>query len=156
MKTPLPIFLATLLLAMIGSRTVIAAPPQPASAATGTNAFAFDFPKSVFVVPTNADQGLHDPFYPTSGRLWVVATPTVSTGAAPVSVLPPLAVTALSGGGKVDWIASINGNPFKEGEDGTVSTPSGRVKIRCLKIDEKSVTVEVNGHQIELPCKSNR
>jgi hypothetical protein len=150
MKTSIH-FLVIILAVTVFPRPSIGAPATsaPVQTAAVSNS-APQLPVSTFVVPTNKDQGLHDPFFPNSNRLWANAPGPATNNTPAVGALPPLVLTALSGGGSVPWIASINGNPFKEGEEGEVVTPSGRIKIRCVKITEKSVSVEIGGQLVEL------
>jgi hypothetical protein len=115
--------------------------------ASETNLFMADVPRSIFLIPTNSDQGLHDPFFPKSNRAWAASLPKAI--AAPVDNTPVLTATIVSGVGD-SGVASINGYPFKEGEEAEIGSANGRVKVRCVQITETNIVVEVNGQRKEL------
>ena len=52
----------------------------------------------------------------------------------------------------------INGRTFAEGEEGDVNTNSGKKHVRCLKIKEDSVIVELlpEGERQELKLRGGR
>jgi hypothetical protein len=100
-------------------------------------------PKSVFTTPAKPDDG-RDPFFPTSDRLFAVKTlPKVEA---------PTATLVLNGisGSPESPLAIINGHTLGRGEEALITTPAGRIPIRCLDIHGEIAVVEVNGLRREL------
>jgi hypothetical protein len=100
--------------------------------------------KSVFIIPATPQEG-KDPFFPRSARLYgSVVVKTSGQSTAPLTV--DLKLNGISG--TVDHrLAIINNRTFEANEEGTVSTRSGRVPIRCLEIQPDSVRVLFNGQE---------
>ena len=77
----------------------------------------------------------------------------------PVQIIPPqpapiqtrneLALLGILGAGK-GRLALINGASFAEQESGTVRVGTNRVTIQCLKIQDGSVVVRVEGEEEDL------
>jgi len=102
-------------------------------------------PKSAFTIPTKPEEG-HDPFYPTSDRLFVVkstAKPKSSSGSAAI------VFNGISGAENKRF-AMINGYTLAEGEDAWVNTASGRVRVLLVAIKGETAVVEVAGERREL------
>ena len=102
-------------------------------------------PQSSFGIPAKPQDG-HDPFFPTSDRLYAVKS-------APKQAVPGT-VTPLVYNGKAGAqgheFAMINSKTFAEGEEAMVNTSSGRVRVRCLEIKGDVVVIEVAGERREL------
>ncbi len=112
----------------------IAAPAAPVLS-TNTPALTNQF-RSVF------DEKLpdgKDPFFPLSTRRSVTLKPHEE------SESPGIVALTLKGfsGGAGNRLAIINDHTFAVGEEREVTTVSGRIKIRCLEIEESSVVVTV-------------
>ena len=141
----LPVALA-LAGAIAGGR---AASPQDAAlqprAATNTAPAEPKVPKSVFIVPTSPKEG-RDPFYPNSSRLFAAAV-TGNSNAAPPQVALLLSGISIRGEQR---LAIINNRSFGVGEEGDVTVPGGKLKIRCVEIRENSVLIEAGGEPREL------
>jgi len=133
--------LALLFLAPV---TPAALPPKGSKpAAVVTNA-PVEIPQSVFVMPTNPQEG-RDPFFPESTRVYSAAMTTKKPPSAPLLLtLNGINITS------EHKLAMINGRTFAEGEEGEISTPNGRVQVRCVQINETSVIVEAGGERREL------
>jgi hypothetical protein len=101
--------------------------------------------QSVYAQPASSKDG-RDPFYPESTRL-VEALP-VAPHAVEISSLRVPGISGTPG----HYMAIINNHAFAIGDEGEVSTPNGRVNVRCLEIQSDHVMVEVNGqiHRINL------
>jgi hypothetical protein len=116
-----------------------------ATAKTQTNATPdkVELPKSVFV--DDLKQGV-DPFFPKSNR----RQPKTAAGPKQVAAQPtdPFLEITLNGilGSSRRRIATINNRPFEAGETGEITLASGkRVLVKCLKINETSVEVVLEG-----------
>lgn len=108
-----------------------------------TNSAAAFVPiRSVFIVPASPKDG-RDPFYPESQRLFKTGA---TSQAAPAAVL---VIRGYSGDGS-SLLVIINNHTFGAGDEGDVTTPGGRVHVRCLEINPGSAVVEVNGQKREL------
>ena len=90
-------------------------------------------PVSIFVWPSNPAEG-RDPFFPNSKHPYAEPVIKQTLTNAPVT----LTLNGISRG-----LAMINGRTFSEGEEGDVSTNSGKQRVRCLKIKEDSVIIEL-------------
>lgn len=126
-----------------------AAPPEtphpPASAKSGDSTVPAEaphppIPLSVFELPKTPAEG-RDPFFPNSTRPF--GNLEVAKTNAPPNV-DILVLKALAGS-RNNRFASINGVDFGEGESREVVTPGGRIRVRCVKIEDDSVVVEVGG-----------
>jgi len=124
----------------------LAAGATPARAAD-TNAPSADVasPKSLFVIPTSPKEGC-DPFFPDSTRPYEEALALNSHHRGGIL---SLALKGLSGTPD-QRLAIINNHTFAVGEEGDVITTTGRVRLRCVEIREKSVVIEVDGQRQEL------
>ncbi len=105
-------------------------------------------PKSLFV--TNDVAG-RDPFFPNSDRIKQRVQPDTAQGTKPTKpvgceALHLLGITTDAGGKR---IALINNTTFAKGEVHEVRTESGRPKVRCVEIREKSVVVAIEGQPEE-------
>jgi hypothetical protein len=98
-----------------------------------------DIPRSVFTVPANPKEG-RNPFFPSEGT---------EGSKRPSPDSRAIVLKGLSGK-PTERLAMINNRTFAEGEEGEVSTPSGKVKIRCVEIKTDSVVIEVGGERREL------
>lgn len=142
-----PFCLMCLTLALAGVSSVRAAagtnaPAQNDATATATNA---PVPQSVFEVPKTPVEG-RDPFFPNSSRAYGTLA-TAATNATPAVV--QLSLKALAGTAERRF-ATVNNRVFEVGEEGEVTTPTGRVRVRCLEIRSDSVLIEVGGVQRQL------
>jgi hypothetical protein len=122
------------------AKTAKATAPAPTNAAP----VQVEIPKSVFVVPSSPQEG-KDPFFPLSTRLYG-AVVVKNKGPAPSATIVELKLKGFSGTPEHP-LAIINNRTFAVGEEGSVSTPTGRVPIRCVEIKPDSVLVFVNGQQ---------
>ena len=98
---------------------------------------------SVFVLPGNPHEG-RDPFYPESTRPY--ASAAVATN---VVAVDTLIIRGFSGTSD-DRTVIINNHSFGVGDAGDVTTPAGRVHLRCLAINANSVVIEANHQRREL------
>jgi hypothetical protein len=94
-------------------------------------------PKSVFILPTNPNEG-RDPFYPNSLRPYQDFAPK---RAVDLTALRIKGFSEIAGHRYV----IINNHTFGEGDEGDVITPGGRVHIRVLSLGTDTVLVESNG-----------
>src|SRR5208283_4535836 len=131
-----PLLLIALLLCLAfpcpAAQTKTNLPNRAASASTNALPAQLQIPKSVFIIPNTPQEG-KDPFFPLSMRIF---TPTVvvSTNVnATVAVTIELKLNGISGTAD-HRLAIINNRTFQAGEEGIVSTTSGRVPVRCLEI----------------------
>ena len=162
----------TLLAVLLGSVLPTFAASSPASAAASTNLAASKsgttntdrsradavpvfapIPQSVFVVPKTRTEGV-DPFFPLSKRLEVS---TAINPTNPPAVVGELMVKGFSGSAASPLVI-INNRTFGVGDVGDVSTPQGRVRVRCLEIQAKGeyVIVEANNERRELRFRSGK
>ena len=116
-----------------------------------TNTFAA-IPQSILTIPKTRKEGV-DPFFPLSIR--VAATETVNPTNR-VTVMGELVIQGFSGRPEAPLVI-INNRTFGIGEDGDVTTPQGRMRVRCVDIQLKteSAVVEVNKERRELRFRSN-
>jgi hypothetical protein len=49
----------------------------------------------------------------------------------------------------------INNHTFAEGDEEDVSTPGGRIRVRCVEIRGNSVLVEADGQRQELTFQAS-
>lgn len=133
------------------SLTAFAAPPQNPAAAAAAEAtkkilaIGKPVPKSSFGIPAKPQDG-HDPFYPTSDRLFAVkASPKHS----PSSASSAIVFNGISGS-KDRPFAMINGHTFAEGEEAPVNTSAGRIRVLLVAIKDDRAIVEIAGERREL------
>jgi hypothetical protein len=143
------------LLAVLSVTPEVFAQPRPAS----TNApvkspekiTPVEVPKSVFVIPKNKDEG-RDPFNPNSGYIYESAAP-VKLGTKVVGgrdlVLKVISGTASR------RMCTINNSTLVKDEESEVTTPSGKVMVKVIEINDDSVIITVNGEQRELKFRRN-
>ena len=107
-------------------------------------------PLSVFVVPATPKDG-KDPFFPASTRPYVNLQPIVK-GQKPQVIEVPLILTGITPSLK---LGMVNGKTFSEGEEGDVVVNGVRKKIRCLKVKEESIIIELlpEGERRELKMR---
>ncbi len=96
-------------------------------------------PQSVFSLPKSPKEG-QDPFFPGSARLFGEVT-TKTNAPANATALALKAVAGSPG----HRFATINNIVFAEGEEREVSIAGGRIKVRCVEIQDEAVVVEANG-----------
>ena len=53
-------------------------------------------------------------------------------------------------GTEEDRLAIINGRTLAEGEQADIATPTGRVRVRCVQIKERSVIIDIGGDRREI------
>jgi hypothetical protein len=111
-----------------GQGSAVQKPAAPAAASAEVK-----IPVSIFVWPSNRAEG-RDPFFPKSDYPYPRAISKQPLTNAPVTLI----LNGISRG-----LAMINGRTFSEGEEGDVNTNAGKKRVRCLKIKEDSVLVEL-------------
>ena len=129
--------------------TTLAAPSEkstPAEAPAKPVVADKPVPKSAFGVPTKPQDG-HDPFFPSSDRLFAVKTSPKPTSLAPVS--SGIVFNGISGS-EDRRFAMINGHTFAEGEKASVTTTGGRVPVLLVAIRGDIAVVEIAGERREL------
>ena len=130
--------------------TVLATPPEKSAAATEAQKKIVPtgkpVPKSSFGVPAKPQDG-HDPFFPTSDRLFAVKTsPKPSnSGLANAGIV----FNGISGS-QDQRFAMINGRTFAEGEEAPVNTSSGRQRVLLIAIKGDTAVIEIGGERREL------
>jgi hypothetical protein len=104
-------------------------------------------PKSIFNLPTSSKEG-RDPFFPNSMRPYEAAYIVNHTGTS--------ALVLKGFSGPVDHrLVIINNHTFAEGDEEDVSTPGGRIRVRCVEIRGNSVLVEADGQRQELTFQAS-
>jgi hypothetical protein len=93
-------------------------------------------PKSLF---ENKGSSIRDPFFPQSTRAPYAQQKQDPKGTAAPKLEVKLALKGISGG-----VALINNGTFSEGESRMVKVPGGQIRIRCVKINERSVLINVD------------
>ena len=129
---------AGLLVALAMELPVAAAPAAPEVA-----------PRSVFVMPMNPQEG-RDPFFPNSIR------PYENAPAAKKSIgdISSLVLKGISGPPD-HRLAIINNRTLGVGDEQDLTTPQGRIHIRCVEIKSNSVVIESGGLNHELKYTTN-
>jgi hypothetical protein len=134
MKPTANIFLnlaaALLPMAMVGLSPLKAA---PSVLSTDTNA-----PQSVFVMADSPKEG-RDPFFPSSMRPYR-DRPTPD-GSSELSDLKIEGITRARG----HVFVIINNETFGVGDENDVKTPTGKIHVRCVQINDNNVVVEAGG-----------
>jgi hypothetical protein len=150
MQIPRPLFrplipaLAIASLFVVAGATAAQTPtPVPAKAQALTNAAPAqpEIPTSVFINPGSPQAG-KDPFFPQSTRQQPVIN--LLTNIAPAVAIAELELKGISGAAG-HRLAIINNRTFEAGEEGTVLTNVGRVRLTCREVGENSVRVLLNG-----------
>lgn len=147
MQTQSRLFESFLLVLLVGllfavATATAATPPAAGKASADTNATPAQaqIPVSVFIDPGAGD--VRDPFFPMSTRQKPVVP--VQVTAAPTVAIAELELKGISGpAGR--RLAIINNRTFEIGEEGTVLTNVGRVRVTCREIGDNSVRVLLNG-----------
>jgi hypothetical protein len=117
----------------------------PAALAAPTNQLDF-LPESVTSRQSSFDDKLKtakDPFFPNSARR-VVKTNAATSASAP----PPITQLALKGffvNRKGERLVTINDKDFAAGDEAEVTVPSGKIRVRCLDIKNRTVTIMIEG-----------
>lgn len=125
-----------------------AASPAPAQSPPAAAPAAAPIPRSVFTLPRTPPQDGVDPFYPQSTRFASVAASTAATNPAPARA--ELVIKGFSGTAARPLVV-INDKNFAVQDQFEVSTPQGKVRVRCLEIRANAAAVvEVNGERREL------
>src|SRR5262245_28029587 len=82
-------------------------------------------PQAVFTIPRSQQEGMRDPFFPKSTRIFAHAMPLpVVTGPAPVILRADLKLQGMSGPAN-HRLPIINGRTFELNEEAEVNTTSG-------------------------------
>jgi len=137
-------FAAALLTLVVASNAAQTSAPAPGKTLVAGSAAPAqpEIPQSVFVNPTSP-QGGRDPFFPQSTRQKPVVYKT-APAPAPAVAVAELELKGISGA--VDHrLAIINNRTFEVGEEGTVLSNVGRVRLKCQEITEDAVRVILNG-----------
>jgi hypothetical protein len=144
--TPLALAVALLGLAFAGLAAQPRTKAPSGSAPATTNALALlpPIPQSVFIIPSNPQEG-KDPFFPRSMRLFSdVLVKTTLQPAAAIAV--ELKLNGISGTAD-RRLAIINNRTFEIGEEGEVTSNVGRVRIICKDIKADTVRVLISGEE---------
>ena len=116
-----------------------AGPAGQTRAATKSVPAEAELPKSLFRIPVSPQEG-RDPFFPQSTLRKPVV---IATTNAPTAIAE-LELKGISGGAG-HRLAIINNRTFEPGEEGTVLSNVGRVRLICKEINADSVRVNING-----------
>ena len=100
--------------------------------------------RSVFILPSSPKEG-RDPFFPDSERPYEIAA-----AANPQSGKTASLVLKGFSGPLNHRLVIINNHTFAAGDEGNVTTLSGRIHLRCVKIKADSVVIETGGQHHEL------
>lgn len=121
--------------------------PVGAADATATNTVT-GVHRSIFILPTSSKDG-RDPFFPNSTRTVEIA-PTAANNNKEAEITS-LKCPGVSGTPD-RMLAIINNHSFAVGDEGDVTTSTGKIHLRCLEILSDVVVVEVNGrvHRIKI------
>ncbi len=130
-----------------------ARPRATGSPTTATNAASkeIEIPKSVFDLPRTPQEG-KDPFFPKSTRVYN-STVVATNAQAAAGSAGDLQLKGFSGT-HAHRLAIINNRTFEAGEQGEVTTSTGRVRIRCLEIKTDTVIIQIGAEQRELHLRS--
>lgn len=124
---------------LIGCASVPVVYAAPAAKPDRTN-----YVRSVFILPLNPQEG-RDPFFPDSTRPYE----TAAAASPRTADITSLVVKGFSGtlGHR---LVIINNHTFAAGDEGDVTTSTGRVHLRCIEIETDAVIVEVDGQYHKL------
>ena len=124
---------------LIAGAMALAVDTAPATKAGKTETI-----RSVFVLPTNPKEG-RDPFFPDSERPYEIAAAANPRAGNVTSLI-------LKGfsGPLNHRLVIINNHTFAVGDEGNVTTLSGRIYLRCVEIKADSVVIETGGQRHEL------
>ena len=106
------------------------------AAATNSAPAELPVPESIFNL---AAQTTKDPFFPLSTR----QPAGVTNNAAPAFSVSEFVLKGLSGSAH-NRLALINNRTFAVGDTNTITTPSGKINVRCMKIKENSVILRAD------------
>ena len=122
-----------------------------APAASSADKAASDVPiRSVFVIPNNPSEGC-DPFFPTSSRPYASAQ---VVQVVPTADISSLVLKGVSGPANAR-LAIINNRTFAVGDEQDIITATGRIRVRCVEINDTAVVVESAGERHELKYIAN-
>ena len=140
----MPALAVALIIVVVRANAAQAPAPASSNAQASTKAAPAqpEIPVSVFINPGSPQQG-RDPFFPQSTRQKPVIT-ILQTNIAPAVAIAELELKGISGAAD-HRLAIINNRTFEIGEEGTVLTNVGRVRVTCREITENSVRVLLNG-----------
>lgn len=134
-------------LGLLSLSTPLFAKETPAPAATNQTI------QSVFEIPNSPKDG-RDPFFPESSRMAEAhAAASAAAASRNVAEVTALKVPGISGT-PGHLLAIINNHTFAVGDEGDVTTSTGRIHLRCVDIQHDSVTVEVNGRTHKIKVES--
>jgi hypothetical protein len=119
-----------------------------AEAKTNAAPLVVEIPKSTFASST--DSGGKDPFFPDTLRFQRVADSGNRTNKVAVAA-PEIKVNGFTGN-PAQPLVILNNVTFGIGDETTVPTPAGRVRVRCveIRVAEQIAVVEINGVRREL------
>jgi hypothetical protein len=139
----MPGFATAALALVLGATAAQTTAPAAGKAPASTNAAPAQpqIPTSVFINPTTPQEG-RDPFFPLSTRQKPVVFQITTN--APAVAIAELELKGISGAG-AHRLAIINNRTFESGEEGTVLSNVGRVRLTCKEINADSVRVLLNG-----------
>ncbi len=122
------------------------APAKPAPSGTNSAVAEPVIAQSVFVMPSNPQEG-RDPFFPRSMHPYASAAlirPNQTN--APQAVITDVHLNGTSGGaGKP--LAIINNKTFEIGEEGDIVCNGSHVRIRCLDIKADTAVIQIGAER---------
>src|SRR5581483_9076667 len=126
--------------------------PNEKVPADSQNAGTNGAPKSTYSVPSPTDptEG-RDPFFPNSRRRIKVVD--VKTPTAPTADIVYIAFSGTPDHRLATITINGNGRTYAEGEQGEILSKGRRLEVRCVKITEENVVLEVNGERREIPFR---
>ena len=107
--------------------------------------------KPVFVIPQSPQQGMRDPFYPKSLRIFAHAPVPVVVATQAVARVE-LKLQGISGTPN-HRLPIINGRTFELGEEAEVPVQGGKVAVKVIEIKGDSVIAQANGERYELKMR---
>ena len=127
--------------------------PPSSTSQSATNSSAkpapIEIPVSQFSIPTSISEG-RNPFFPDSLLAIKNQVAPTNTQGKPIAVA--LQLQGISGT-PTKRFARIVGKTFEEGEEGPVTVGRSKVQVRCLKIRDDGVTIEIDGNRQELKLR---
>jgi hypothetical protein len=123
--------------ALVMVLSAAAAPPAKTAAPEAA-------PRSVFAIPTKPAEG-RDPFFPASMRPYE----SVQAAQPHVVEISSLVLKGISGP-PGNRLAIINNRTFAVDDEQDLVTSQGRIRVRCVEINNTSVVVESAGQRQEL------
>ena len=120
---------------------ILWASPLVAAPANQSQPAKTDSLRSVFILPANPGEG-RDPFFPKSNRPFETAMTATNNNVE----VTALVVKGISG--SLDHrLVIINKVTFAAGDEAEVFTPQGRIRIRCVAINDDSAVIEAAGQR---------